>query len=69
MTIRSYLMLIAEQPLLLRLAMAAIAAILFAAAYAVVKLVRAPRQQRPTDLSRNAAPEEPPRVISTAYFW
>jgi len=63
MTIRSYLMFIATQPLLLRLAIAAIAAMAFAAAYAVVELVNR------ADQSRNDVPEEPRRVINTAYFW
>lgn len=65
MTIRSYLMFIATQPLLLRLAMVAIAALAFAAVYAIAERLLAPRTER----SKSAVPEEPRRVISAAYFW
>ena len=65
MTIQSYLLFVATQPLLLRLSMVAIIVAVFLAAHALAERVLDPRPKS----ARNAARQAPRKVIYVPLFY
>lgn len=68
MTVRSYLILIATHPLLLRLAIAALAVIAIAVVHTVAKRLLTPPRTRRTESAAPSVHNEPRRVIATVFF-